>query len=107
FALVQQLLRRFDVFAFVISHSRTGTGLRRELVPDVLLGWPQTENDLWNYFGYANRRRRAWSMKAKLLVSRQLSPFYSGNSQAKTGRSGGVAFPRGQPQETPAWPGSR
>src|SRR5690242_2709818 len=43
-ALVQQLLRGFDVFAFVVSHSRKETNLPRERSQTHSPGWPRAEN---------------------------------------------------------------
>src|SRR6201981_1780937 len=74
-ALVQQLLCGFDVFAFVVSHSRKETNLlkggSRDTLPPPADGG---ENAPRRCFGYASRREKGKSTNRKFVVSRQLSP---------------------------------
>src|SRR4029077_19539260 len=73
FALIEELLRGFDVFAFVIGHTGTYT-LRRpclleRCVPALQLRQAEVVRS------YASRRRKGKSTKAELGVSSQLSPL--------------------------------
>src|SRR6266566_2348606 len=93
FALVQQLLCDFNVFALVIGHARKGTNLLREPVPQDPLKLPRSGTPR-KATGYANRGEKDKSTYLATLVSRQLSPCFPGNSMAKTRRIPvGTLFP--------------
>src|ERR1700746_303038 len=90
-ALVQQFLCGFDVFAFVVSHSRKRYILPGSRPKDTTPRAGGPKNAPRHRCGYASRREKGKSTNRKFFVSRQLSPFYSGNFRAKTWRNG---FPR-------------
>src|SRR5205085_2793456 len=74
FALVQQFLCGFDVFAFVVSHSRKRTDLPESSPKHTLPLGRRAENAPRSYSGYASRREKGKSTNRKFGVSRQLSP---------------------------------
>src|SRR5262249_44882703 len=87
FALIQQLLCGFDVFAFGVSHSRKETNPPRERSPTHSPGWPRAENGPRSYSGNASRREKGKSTNPKFVVSRQLSPCCLGTTKANTWRT--------------------
>src|SRR5207245_4636323 len=66
-ALIQQLLCGFDVFAFVISHSRKETNLPREQSQTHSPGCPRAEHRPRSYSGNANRREKGKSTNPKFV----------------------------------------
>src|SRR5438105_10851611 len=90
FALVQQLLCGFDVFAFVISHSQKETNLPGSSPKHTLPAGRRAEKAPRRYSGNASRRKKGKSTNRKFVVSRQLSPCYLGNSRANTKRIRGA-----------------
>src|SRR5437016_146823 len=94
FALIQQLLCSFNVFALVIGHAQKGTNLPPGVCPTSSPRIAAVAGRLITLLGYAIRQEKDKSTYPEPVVSRQLSPFPPKNSMAKTGRTAaGTLFP--------------
>jgi hypothetical protein len=84
-ALVQELLRGFDVFAFAIGHSLTQTQRRQRLLERIVLAPDGKRGRQKAVLAYASRQGKGKSTNAEFCVSSQLSPLDLGTGRRKPG----------------------